>query len=205
MVVAVPFATGVALVAEPMIRLAFGPDWAAAAPPLRILCLYGIFAASAQFCWPLLISVGEPRRFALIQLVTLIFGAPAIWWASVNYGLEGTAWAMAAMGGLFAVLIMLSTLSLIGDDVSSVLQWAPRSLAAALVMTLVVEGAQLAIPYDGTAGLAAIHLGMSVVLGAVTYPLALLLLWRLAGRPEGAESRMLKMVGGMLPGRLRRA
>ncbi len=205
MVVAVPFATGVALVAEPMIRLAFGPDWAAAAPPLRVLCLYGIFGASAQFCWPLLISVGEPRRFAVIQLVTLLFGAPAIWWASVNYGLVGTAWAMAAMGGLFALLIMYSTLSLIGSDVEAVLRWAPRSLTAALVMTLVVEGAQLLVPYDGSVALAAVHLSMSIVLGAATYPLALLILWRLAGSPEGAESRMLKMVGGMLPGRFRRA
>ena len=205
MIFAVPFALGVGLVAEPAIRLAFGPDWAAAAPPLRILCIYGLAGASVQFCWPLLVSMGEPKRFAPLQIGTLIFGAPAIWWASINYGLVGAAWAMSAMGVTFALLVMRAALSLTGGEVRDVLDWVPRCLGAAAAMALAVEGVHMMLPYDGSAGLAALWLLSSVVVGAVVYPTTLIILWRMAGRPASAESRIMKMVGGMLPGRLRRA
>ena len=85
MVFALPFALGVALVAAPMIRLAFGPDWSAAAAPLQVLCFYGLFGASVQFCWPLLVSMGQPRRLAVLQVVSLVLGVPVIWWASVEH------------------------------------------------------------------------------------------------------------------------
>ncbi len=205
MVFAVPFALGVALVAEPAIRLAFGPDWAAAAPPLRVLCLYGLAGASVQFCWPLLVSMGEPRRFAPLQIGTLIIGAPAIWWASLNYGLIGAAWAMSAMGGIFALLVMRAALSLTQGDVKEVMDWAPRCLGAGLAMALAVRAGQAYLPYDGSAGLAAVSLIVSIVVGGLVYPVVLLTLWRLSGRPESAESRIISMAGGMVAGRLRKA
>ena len=205
MIFAVPFALGVALVAEPAIRLAFGPDWAAAAAPLRILCLYGLFGASVQFCWPLLVSMGQPRLFAPLQIGTLIVGAPAIWWTSINYGLIGAAWAMSAMGGVFALLVMRASLSLTQGRAAEVMDWAPRCLGAGLAMALAVRGVQSLLPYDGGAALAAVALIVSIAVGAIIYPLALLVLWRLAGKPDSAESRILSMAGGMLPGRLRKA
>jgi len=202
MVIAVPFALGVALVAESAIRLAFGPDWAAAAAPLRILCLYGLFGASVQFCWPLLVSMGEPKRFAPLQIITLILGAPLIWWASLEYGLIGAAWAMCAMGGLYALLVMRAALMLCEGEAVQVLDWAPRALGAGLAMALAVRGLQIVLPYDGGAGLAAVHLFSSIAVGAVVYPLVLLILWHLAGRPESTESRILGMARGFLPSRL---
>ncbi len=205
MIFAVPFALGVALVAEPAIRLAFGPDWAAAAEPLRILCLYGLAGASVQFCWPLLISMGEPRKFAPLQIVTLIIGAPAIWWASINYGLNGAAWAMSAMSGIFAIMVMRAALSLTQGSARDVMDWAPRCLTAGLAMTVTVRGIQAMLPYDGSASLAALALLSSIIVGALVYPATLLVLWRLAGRPDSAESRILNMAEGMLPHRLRRA
>jgi len=203
MVFAVPFALGVALVAEPAIRLAFGPDWAAAAAPLKILCLYGLFGASVQFCWPLIVSMGEPRRLAPLQIITLMLGAPMIWWASIHFGLTGAAWAMSAMGGLFALLVLRSALSLCGGTVLDIITWAPRSLAAGLAMVLAVRGIQTVVPYDGEASLAAINLFASVAVGAIIYPLALLILWQLAGRPDSTEAHILKMARGFLPGRQR--
>ena len=205
MVFAVPFALGVALVAEPAIRLAFGPDWAAAAPPLRILCIYGLAGASVQFCWPLLVSMGEPKRFAPLQIGTLIFGAPAIWWASVNFGLIGAAWAMSAMSATYAVLVMRSSLSLVEGSIRDVVDWVPRCVGAGLAMAVAVRAVQAFLPYDGGASLAAVSLFGSIAVGAITYPVALWLLWRMSGRPESVESRILNMAGGMVAGHLRKA
>lgn len=204
MVFAVPFALGVALVAEPAIRLAFGPDWAAAAAPLRILCIYGLCGASVQFCWPLLVSMGEPRRFAPLQIIALIVGAPLIWWASVEFGLIGAAWAMSAMGGFYALLVMRAALSLCDGDPLQVLDWAPRVLGAGLAMALAVRFMQAMLPYDGGAASASLQLFVSIVVGAITYPVALWIFWRLAGRPESSESRIIAMAQGFIPARLRK-
>ncbi len=205
MVFAVPFALGVALIAEPAIRLAFGPDWSDAAAPLRILCLYGLFGASVQFCWPLIVSMGEPQRLAPLQIITLILGAPMIWWASIHYGLVGAAWAMSAMGGLFTILVMRSALSLCGGNSFDVIIWTPRVLAAGVAMALAVRGVQANIPYDGGATLAAVHLFASMIVGALVYPLALLSLWYFAGKPDSTEARILKMTHGFLPNAWRKA
>ena len=204
MTVAVPFALGVALVADPAIRLAFGADWTAAAAPLRVLTLYGLFAASVQFCWPLIVSMGQPRLFTPLQIGTLAFGAPAIWFASLEGGLVGAAWAMAAMGGVYAALVLRLALRLIGGDWRDALGWAPRTLGAGLAMALAVRGAQSLLPAMDSGSTAALHLLVSMVVGVVVYPAALLILWRLAGRPESAEARILRMTRSFLPGRLAR-
>jgi len=112
---------------------------------------------------------------------------------------------MCAMGGLYALLVMRAALMLCEGEAVSVLDWAPRSLGAGLAMALAVRGVQALLPYDGSASLAAVNLFMSIAVGAVTYPLALLLLWHFAGRPEGTESRILGMARGFLPARLGKA
>jgi len=146
--------------------------------------------------------MGEPKRFAPLQIITLILGAPLIWWASLEYGLIGAAWAMCAMGGLYALLVMRAALMLCEGEAVQVLDWAPRALGAGLAMALAVRGLQIVLPYDGGAGLAAVHLFSSIAVGAVVYPLVLLILWHLAGRPESTESRILGMARGFLPSRL---
>ena len=201
MMIAVPFALGVALVAEPGIRLAFGPDWAAAVPPLRILCLYGLFGASFQFCWPLLVSTGHPEKLAPLQIVALIVGVPMIWWGSVHYELIGAALAMSAMAALFAVLVMRSALSLCRGKIHDVVGWAPRTIAAALIMAGAVLGVQAILPYDGGASLAAVNLIASMSVGTIVYPASLLLLWQLAGRPDGTEAQIFNMARQFLSAR----
>ncbi|MBX6392691.1 MAG: lipopolysaccharide biosynthesis protein, partial [Burkholderiales bacterium] len=41
-------------------------------------------------------------------------------------------------------------------------------------------------------------LGALVAVGAIVYTLALLLLWNLSGREEGAEARLLRLLGSSL-------
>jgi len=100
---------------------------------------------------------------------------------------------------------MRAALSLCEGEAVEVLDWAPRALGAGFAMTLAVRGVQAMLPYDGSAGLAAAQLFASVVVGAAVYPLVLLMLWRLSGRPESAESRILNMARGFLPARLVKA
>jgi len=112
---------------------------------------------------------------------------------------------MCAMGGLYALLVMRAALNLCKGEAVQVLDWAPRALGAGLAMALAVRGVQAVLPYDGGAGLAAVSLFASIAVGALAYPLALLILWRLAGQPESAESRIVGMARRFLPARLSKA
>ncbi len=204
MLIAAPFAAGVALVAEAAVRLAFGPGWEASVVPLQVLTLNGLALASVAFCWPVIVAMGQPRRLAPLQLLSIAIGAPAIYWASSRFGLVGAAWAMAGMGGLYAILVMRAALRLIGADALLVLRWMPRVLGATLAMVVAGRLAQGALPPVTDMGSAAIVFGGTGLAGLVGYPPALLLLWWLAGRPPGPEASLLTLVSKALPRRFAR-
>jgi len=186
MALAIPFAIGVAAVAEPMIRLAFGEPWMAAVAPLQILAFCGLARASAQFCWPLIVALGVPRRLVPLQIISLAFGAPAIWYASLSYGLVGAAWAMFAMAALYAVLVMRAALRLIEAQSILVMSALPRFLGAALAMVLAIMIARAGLPPVTSSASAAIALFASVGVGAFVYPVSLILIWRVPWQPEGS-------------------
>ncbi len=198
MVIAVPFAVGVASVAEPAIRLAFGGDWMQAVSPLRVLAFNGLFGASAVFCWPVIVAMGQPRRLAPLQLLSLLVGAPAIYFASLEWGLTGAAWAMTGMSALYALLVMRVVLRLMQAPAEMVLSWMPRVLAAALVMALSLRALQATLPAIDTAGAAGLSFTTSIAAGVITYPLALMALWALSGKPEGPEAMVLRLVRAKL-------
>ncbi len=205
MTIAIPFAVGVALVAEPAIILAFGPAWGEAIAPMRVLAANGLVMASVAFCWPVIVAMGQPRKLAPLQIIAIIVGAPGIYVASEHYGLVGAAWAMAAMGALYSGLVMRACLRLIHSDSMLVLRWLPRILSATLVMALAVRGVQTALPPIAGAGSAAVVFLVSGLVGALAYPAALFGLWRIMGRPDGPEAGLLNMVLRALPKRQKSA
>ena len=198
MLIAIPFATGVALVAGPAIRLAFGEGWDASVAPMQVLALNGLALASVAFCWPVIVATGNPRRLAPLQIVSILFGVPAVWWASTRYGLVGAAGAVAAMSGLYALLVMRAALRLMEAPATLVLHWMPRVLAATLAMALAVRLAQSGLPPASGMGSAAMVFGASALTGLAAYPVALLALWRILGRPEGPERAILTALAAVI-------
>ncbi len=205
MTIAIPFAIGVALVAEPAIMLAFGPAWGEAVAPMRVLAANGLVLASVAFCWPVIVAMGQPRRLAPLQILAIVVGGPAIYFASENYGLVGAAWAMTGMSALYSGLVLRTCLRLIEADSMLILHWLPRALGATLVMALAVRGIQATLPPVTGAGSAAVAFIASGVTGAIAYSLALFGLWRIMGRPEGPETGLLNMVTRVLPKRQKSA
>jgi len=199
MLIATPFAVGVAMVAEPAIRLAFGVGWEASVEPMRILSINGLALASVAFCWPLIIAMGEPRKLAPLQIIAIVIGAPAITWASTEYGLVGAAFALAGTSTLYAILVMRAALRLIGSDATLVLRWMPRVLGATLAMVLAILTVQANLPsVTGLASAAAVF-GATGLTGLATYPPALLTLWWMAGKPVGPEASVLSILARAMP------
>ncbi len=198
MLIAIPFAVGVALVAEPAIRMAFGEGWEASVAPMRVLSANGLALASVAFCWPVIIATGNPRKLAPLQIISIIVGGPTVWWASSNYGLTGAAWAMAGMSTLYALLVMRAALRLMQADALIVLRWMPRILAATLAMTVAVQFAQSGLPPVTGMASAAAMFGATALTGIITYPAALIAVWFTAGRPHGPEEIILGTVNAII-------
>jgi len=200
MLIATPFAIGVALVAEPAIRLAFGEGWEASVEPMRILAINGLAIASVAFCTPVIVAMGEPRRLAPLQIISIIVAAPAITVASTEFGLVGASWALAGMGVFYALLVMWTSLRLMQASSKLVLRWMPRVLGATLAMAVAVRVAQAELlPPVTDAVSAAMVFGGTGLIGLTTYPPILIAFWWMMGKPEGPEASVLTILSRALP------
>ncbi|HET8700371.1 MAG TPA: lipopolysaccharide biosynthesis protein [Nitrococcus sp.] len=130
-----PFFVFVALMAAPMVRLLFGPQWDAAIEPTRILSLAAALWSTVTLVPSLLIAMGKPRpQFTVTaQLLPLRLGAVLL---ASAYSLEAACGAILCCT-LVAIGLYFSQLRQYGGIGSVlVLRTAARSLIVTLVANL---------------------------------------------------------------------
>lgn len=179
-----PAGVGLALVAGPLVQLAFGARWLAAVPLVQILGVAGCLAAFGTIGSVLLRVHG---RMGLVLGITLAGAALRIALLLLlipRFGLPGAGAAVA--GGLvFDHLLYLAvTLRGFAVPLPALLGRLWRSILATAAMAGVLLRAGTG--WQDAAGPALALLG-SATIGTVVYAATLLALWTLAGRPEGAE------------------
>jgi len=195
---AIPAVAGMAAVAKLVIPVALGPAWLDAVPILELLAYFGITQVMQSNAYSLFLATGRAKIFAWIQgahvvvLLTLLITLVR-WNGMVGAAQAYLVTALIMLPVTFAVV--LRTLDL---PVRAVLAIVWRPLLAAATMFLVVK---LAI--HGVASTAPLHtlvlaLLSAVGLGVLTYGAAVALLWRLSGRPAGAEDAALDKIVSML-------
>ncbi len=82
-----PALLGLAILAEPVVRIVLGDQWDAAAGLLRILALAGLFVAPAPLTFPVLVALGHTRDTLTTSLISLSFGA-IVFAIFARYGLR---------------------------------------------------------------------------------------------------------------------
>ena len=187
-----PAGVGLALVAEPLVRLMLGPQWMAAVPLVRIAAAAGAFTLFDHFCHIQLDAAGLVHIdfrgncvTATVRVALAVALVPA-------FGMAGAIWGLAA-AALFDQLVYLVIKKLVLPFRPVLLLrqvWRPAVATGAMAAAVAWSGlARLPAGADGLA--AAQHLLAPALLGAVAYAGVLLLAWRLAGRPDGAEADIL--------------
>lgn len=186
--IAAPMGLGLAAAAEDAVAVLLGSQWTAAAPLLQLVApasalyaVYHLVASSMQ-------AAGLARRAAFLSCAGALVAVAA---------LTGTA---LAGGGAIAIattaLAVSGTLLALGTAaISRTAGLKPfalagpvlRPFAAALAMLLLVRAAA------PETGYALADLAFAVPFGAAVYAGALLLIWFVAGRPQGAESETLAL------------
>lgn len=187
--VTAPLGVGLALVAEPAVRVALGERWIAAVPFVQISALFytiSIFSTGAQ---PLAMAMGRTRILFLQQAFVLALKVPLIVVGFLFGGLLG-----AAMGRCLCEFVSMAL-----------------ELVAAKILTGVSIGTQAFSHLNTVFGLVAmavgvycvhvllgqaqsgkfVQLGAEVGAGAAIYITSVTAIWFAAGRPDGPVSEIL--------------
>lgn len=141
MFVNLPLMAGMAVTARPLIVALFGVRWLPAVPLLQVLCVVGAL-------WPLqilnvsaLLAQGHSRLLLRLEMVKKGFGVLALIVAS-SHGLLAIAWSQVAAAGVAYLVNCFYSGRLLGFGAVAQLRALAGTIAASLLMLMVVGLAQ---------------------------------------------------------------
>jgi O-antigen/teichoic acid export membrane protein len=188
--IAVPASVGLAMVARDAVPLLLGEKWRFVVPFVQILALSSAAQAITTSGGYLLITQGKIRQSAaLIWAQVVIFAAIA--WICIPSGhalqLAGARLVASVSGLAIAAWFLRRALPDIGlGDMA-------RTIMRPLLAVVAMVAALMLLDY-ATGLMSSFRLGAEVAVGAVTYCLAVLAVWRLQGMPAGAERYILEAI-----------
>ena len=168
-------------VAPEFVAVVLGQRWMGAVPIIQWLSLFGAFSALVLVLEVPLWVVGKTNMSAAQTWFELAIILPLTWLAVRGWGVEGAAVARAGVSVLMVPIMMLLTARYcnVGFGPLAAALWRP--LLAALAMAAVASQ----VPHLLNSAL--VTLLVKGALCFVLYPLLLLGLWVVAGRPAGFE------------------
>jgi len=189
-----PASAGIALIARPLMLLAFGARWDAAVPLVQLFACLGVFRVGGAIGAALLMSEGVPHIgfrieafVTAVRLVALLAAVPA-------FGLIGAAVAVAVTGMVEEAIYLAVTFRRVGLRARDLALniWRPALATAGMALALLATG--LTQPALGASGVSSgLLLAAAVVTGALVFAAVLLLAWMVSGRPRGAETYVVAM------------
>jgi lipopolysaccharide exporter len=186
---AIPAATGLALVANNAVIVLLGMRWMSAVPLVQVLALLYGFAAVTHATGYLLLTLGYVRVLALFswaQITLFAFGAIVLFPGSQALGLAYWRLTVTSLGTLAFMAVALRLVGTVGvRDVLGIV-WRPVGAAGAMATCVVW------LPVEELPAIGALLL--QCLVGAICYVTILLALWKLAGGPDGPERYVLSKV-----------
>ena len=138
LILGLPLACGIGLVAEPLVNIALGDQWSAAAPIIQVMVFYGIGSIGLATQGPLLMTLGHTRALSHLYTFGAVLQLPAVLFATPQYGLNGAATAIAGVHLLLLAASLTVTLSLTSLTAAALLRVTWRALVSLLVMIVAV-------------------------------------------------------------------
>lgn len=193
--IAVPAAIGFTFVAGEIVTLLLGVKWAAVIPVIEILTpilgVQTLFLATQYYA----MALGKTKLVFFRELVFFLFRTPLVIWATIQAGFLGAVYAVGAAGLVHSVLNMALYSRISGNSFFDPLWAAHRSLVAAGVMAVALWSGNMLLPETIST---VVCLIFELIIGALSYPAAHYLLWRLEGCPEGVEKAAIALVKNRL-------
>jgi PST family polysaccharide transporter len=193
-IVAVPVAVALGLIADPLVRLVLGEQWLDAIPLLEILCIAGAINVCTANTWPVFIALGRPWINTALMALGVVLVVPLMLWSVQAAGAIGAAWVLVAVSAVLLAANLLATLRLLRLSGWQLLAQTWRTAVAVIIMsgTILVFETQWSETdriFD-----TALLLLSSIIIGAGTYLASLWMLWRLTGVKDGPEQAAVRIV-----------
>ncbi|PPQ44321.1 lipopolysaccharide biosynthesis protein [Rhodopseudomonas palustris] len=192
--VGLPVLIGLGLVADPLIRLVLGEKWIVISPIVAFMALSIIPSLFVSPLSPLLMSLNRTQALFPIALSELLFKMPILLVAIWLFGMEGAVWMRMLTAVFVAAVSMRAAQQTIGWPAWKQVAEHWRSIVASAVMAAAVYPFTGDLEHEPQIVLMAAKLLGAVLLAAAVYAVAILALWFVAGRPTGAEAKIVNLV-----------
>lgn len=188
-----PLGIGLALVAEPAVKIALGNQWHASIPYVQIAAVLYSFGTLSVALQPVAMAMGRTRILFIQQLIALCIKLPLILGGLFFGGLLG-----AALGRCLSEFISMFidfTVSkiLLGLSLSKQFGAHGMTFLGILAMAAGVLLVEKTLALGEISPLA--QLCADVIAGGACYLGSIVLAWLALGRPEGSVSELLGMAG----------
>jgi O-antigen/teichoic acid export membrane protein len=196
--IAVPAAAGLALVAEPAVRLLLGEKWIASAVLVRILAItYGLdmFVVAVR---PLGMAMGETRLLFMRQLAGLCVRIPLILIGVFTGGMIGAALGRTLGNAINCVISYYVAKQLLGVTIREQLKRQAVTIVGVIAMAAVVLALQAKFG-PLLAHSALLSVAVFGAAGAVTYCGTILALWCAGIRPGETLADVVGAAAAFLP------
>jgi PST family polysaccharide transporter len=190
-----PAGLGFALVANDFVPLVLGEPWTPIVPLLTILVPYLGLRATLSMTLPCVMALGRTRLLAWVSFAYALVHLPLFIAGTALFGLLGAIWSIVLAGVLYSYLNAWLLQRTLGISLREILRQLARPLWAAFLMVGAVLALEVILPVDIAAeGPAWLSLLIKISVGGLVYCSALYGIWRLEGRPEGIERRLLQLL-----------
>jgi len=189
--VALPASIGFALVADPVVRLALGDKWLGAIPVVQLMAAIYSVDTFGSLVTPLGMAKGQTRLLFIRNLQKFAIRVPMIVAGLLLGGFMGMLYSRMLAGAVTVGIDMTMVKRVAGVSVPEQFRANLRAILSSVAMIVAVLLFQhLALFGHGKEGLILL-LGSTVLLGALAYVGTSLLLWRIAGCPDGPEAEVI--------------
>lgn len=179
------FGIGMALVASDFVHVVLGEKWTVAIPLLQWLAIAALLTTVFGYTASnILVLPGGERHRQRLYLARFVVLAPVVIVASRVGGLVEVAMAATFVSALFVPISLVVLARIFGVPLARILAVLWRPVVAAAVMAAAI----LSIPVAELSH--ATRLILHVGAGGAVYATVILVLWRLAGMPEGIEKAL---------------
>lgn len=189
--IAIPASTGLACIAAPAVLVILGSQWIEAIPLLRLFAFAGLVGALQSNLHLVIVALGKPKANTLVSAVTLLLSLPIFIFASFRYGVMGAAWSYLVFALVSLCTIQVVFLRLTGVKVRAYLATIWRPAISSLALAGVILGIGGLFDIQAKEGQNLLRLLSLIFVGVLIYSVSILGLWRISGKPHGAEKTIL--------------
>jgi PST family polysaccharide transporter len=204
LILASPLAIGIALCADPIVRLLLGDRWLASIPLIQILSIYGLASIGHSNVVPTLLALRRLKLPIVNITVGLAILLPATVYGALKHGALGAALGVTFGNAIYMFVGIVMCMRVLSLQPGEVLAAIWRTIVSCVVLVASVVLMQRWLAAMNLAFETPVILAGSIIIGAVASTGTHVGLWWLSDCTESAEKNVVSYLRSNLLVRIRR-